>query len=81
MSRDCGSRRGCITICTHNTLDCFFFWQARGQDVPGETLHEILNEIDLNLNGQVEFDEYLQVIINLFFNQPYFSVEKCMRNL
>ncbi|XP_063858361.1 glycerol-3-phosphate dehydrogenase, mitochondrial-like isoform X9 [Scylla paramamosain] len=34
--------------------------KARGQDVPGDTLHEILNEIDLNLNGQVEFDEYLQ---------------------
>lgn len=36
--------------------------KARGQDVPGETLHEILNEIDLNLNGQVEFDEYLQMM-------------------
>ncbi|XP_064079124.1 glycerol-3-phosphate dehydrogenase, mitochondrial-like isoform X3 [Macrobrachium nipponense] len=36
--------------------------KARGQDVPGETLHEILKEIDLNLNGQVEFDEYLQMM-------------------
>ncbi|KAK8388641.1 hypothetical protein O3P69_020552 [Scylla paramamosain] len=36
--------------------------KARGQDVPGDTLHEILNEIDLNLNGQVEFDEYLQMM-------------------
>ena len=44
----------------------FLSLQARGQDVPGETLHEILNEIDLNLNGQVEFDEYLQVTINPF---------------
>ncbi|XP_045609208.1 glycerol-3-phosphate dehydrogenase, mitochondrial isoform X4 [Procambarus clarkii] len=34
--------------------------KARDQEVPGETLHEILKEIDLNLNGQVEFDEYLQ---------------------
>ncbi|KAG0711285.1 Glycerol-3-phosphate dehydrogenase, mitochondrial [Chionoecetes opilio] len=36
--------------------------KARGQDVPGEILHEILNEIDLNHNGQVEFDEYLQMM-------------------
>ncbi|XP_042236186.1 glycerol-3-phosphate dehydrogenase, mitochondrial-like isoform X1 [Homarus americanus] len=36
--------------------------KARGQEVPGETLHEILKEIDLNLNGQVEFDEYLQMM-------------------
>ncbi|XP_047469903.1 glycerol-3-phosphate dehydrogenase, mitochondrial-like isoform X2 [Penaeus chinensis] len=36
--------------------------KARGQDVPGETLHEILKEIDLNLNGQVELDEYLQMM-------------------
>lgn len=41
--------------------------QARDQDVPGEMLHEILKEIDLNRNGQVEFDEYLQVIISAFF--------------
>lgn len=25
------------------------------------TLHEILNEVDLNRNGQVELDEFLQV--------------------
>lgn len=25
------------------------------------TLHEILNEVDLNKNGQVELDEFLQV--------------------
>lgn len=42
--------------------------QARDQDVPGEMLHEILKEIDLNRNGQVEFDEYLQVIISAFFD-------------
>lgn len=27
----------------------------------GEQLHEILKEIDTNMNGQVELDEYLQV--------------------
>lgn len=32
----------------------------------GEELHEILREIDTNMNGQVELDEYLQV--NFYFN-------------
>ncbi|XP_039279443.1 glycerol-3-phosphate dehydrogenase, mitochondrial isoform X3 [Nilaparvata lugens] len=31
-------------------------------DVPGEELHEILREIDTNMNGQVELDEYLQMM-------------------
>lgn len=31
------------------------------KEVPGEELHEILREIDTNMNGQVELDEYLQV--------------------
>lgn len=30
-------------------------------DVSGEQLHDILKEIDTNMNGQVELDEYLQV--------------------
>ncbi|XP_022905976.2 glycerol-3-phosphate dehydrogenase, mitochondrial [Onthophagus taurus] len=33
-----------------------------GTDVPGEELHEILKEIDTNMNGQVELDEYLQLM-------------------
>ncbi|CAH1961953.1 unnamed protein product [Acanthoscelides obtectus] len=36
--------------------------QQDGQDVPGEQLHEILKEIDTNMNGQVELDEYLQMM-------------------
>ncbi|XP_011698622.1 PREDICTED: glycerol-3-phosphate dehydrogenase, mitochondrial isoform X1 [Wasmannia auropunctata] len=32
------------------------------KDVPGEELHEILREIDTNMNGQVELDEYLQMM-------------------
>ncbi|XP_018023031.1 glycerol-3-phosphate dehydrogenase, mitochondrial [Hyalella azteca] len=39
--------------------------EVRGQDVPGEKLHEILKEIDLNLNGQVELEEYLQMMAAL----------------
>ncbi|XP_063237646.1 glycerol-3-phosphate dehydrogenase, mitochondrial [Bacillus rossius redtenbacheri] len=33
-----------------------------GRDVSGEELHEILREIDTNMNGQVELDEYLQMM-------------------
>lgn len=29
------------------------------------TLHDILNEVDLNKNGQVELNEFLQVGISL----------------
>ncbi|CAB0038359.1 unnamed protein product [Trichogramma brassicae] len=32
------------------------------KDVPGDELHEILKEIDTNMNGQVELDEYLQMM-------------------
>jgi len=31
-------------------------------DVSGEELHEILSEIDTNMNGQVELEEYLQMM-------------------
>ncbi|XP_073847461.1 glycerophosphate oxidase 1 [Musca autumnalis] len=31
-------------------------------DISGEQLHEILREIDTNMNGQVELDEYLQMM-------------------
>lgn len=31
-------------------------------EVSGEQLHEILREIDTNMNGQVELDEYLQMM-------------------
>lgn len=32
------------------------------ENVSGEQLHEILREIDTNMNGQVELDEYLQMM-------------------
>lgn len=42
--------------------------QAFGEaDVAGEELHEILREIDTNMNGQVELDEYLQVGAAAFY--------------
>ncbi|XP_050530673.1 glycerol-3-phosphate dehydrogenase, mitochondrial [Daktulosphaira vitifoliae] len=33
-----------------------------GEEVSGKELHEILKEIDTNMNGQVELDEYLQMM-------------------
>jgi len=36
-------------------------FQHTGEEVSGAELHEILREIDTNMNGQVELDEYLQV--------------------
>lgn len=44
----------------------------------GEELHDILREIDTNMNGQVELDEYLQVRIissalSLFLFLPQFN--------
>lgn len=42
-------------LSTDNLLQNF------GEEVRGEELHDILREIDTNMNGQVELDEYLQV--------------------
>lgn len=36
--------------------------KSHGETVAGEELHEILREIDTNMNGQVELDEYLQMM-------------------
>ena len=36
--------------------------QKYNENIKGEELHAILDEIDTNQNGQVELDEYLQVI-------------------
>lgn len=44
-----------ILFCISNTKN------FGDQEVSGEELHEILREIDTNMNGQVELDEYLQV--------------------
>ena len=36
-------------------------FQKQGEVIPGQQIHELLNELDTNRNGQVELDEYLQV--------------------
>jgi glycerol-3-phosphate dehydrogenase len=45
----------------HEVLRNHIVFQRTGEEVSGEELHEILREIDTNMNGQVELDEYLQV--------------------
>lgn len=35
--------------------------QSISVQIDEDTLHEILNEVDLNKNGQVELNEFLQV--------------------
>ena len=53
--------------------------QSTGEEIHGEELHEILKEIDTNMNGQVELDEYLQVSIFMrkyclkFFEPIFYS--------
>lgn len=47
---------------------CGYCSQNYGEEVTGEQLHEILKEIDTNMNGQVELDEYLQV----YTLRPYY---------
>lgn len=39
----------------------FPLFQSINVYIDADTLHEILNEVDLNKNGQVEFNEFLQV--------------------
>jgi len=49
--------------------------------VSGEELHEILKEIDTNMNGQIELDEYLQVApfsLSLSFPFFIFSIKSCI---
>lgn len=44
------------------SLPIIYHLQSFGDaDVSGEELHDILKEIDTNMNGQVELDEYLAV--------------------
>lgn len=35
--------------------------QRQGEGISGAQMHEILRELDVNSNGLVELDEYLQV--------------------
>ena len=51
--------------CHVHACQCPHGPQNYGEEVTGEQLHEILKEIDTNMNGQVELDEYLQVYIVL----------------
>ncbi|XP_076337853.1 glycerophosphate oxidase 1 isoform X2 [Tachypleus tridentatus] len=39
--------------------------KSSGEKIPEDTLHEILNEVDLNKNGQVELEEYLELMCSI----------------
>lgn len=47
--------------------------ESGDKEVSGEELHDILKEIDTNMNGQVELDEYLQVWTAIFLFSSSFS--------
>lgn len=49
-------KKGYLTI-----KDIRLQMQKYNENIKGEDLHAILDEIDTNQNGQVELDEYLQV--------------------
>ena len=42
-------------------------FEERGEKISEQELHAILSELDTNMNGQVELDEYLEVnFTNIF---------------
>lgn len=45
----------------YSSLNWWHLQSYGDADLSGEELHDILKEIDTNMNGQVELDEYLQV--------------------
>lgn len=53
----------CLCVCIHLRLldDFSVSFQNINVQIDENSLHEILNEVDLNKNGQVEIDEFLQV--------------------
>lgn len=48
-----------------------YLLQNFGEEVRGDELHDILREIDTNMNGQVELDEYLQVLCAAATNEIF----------
>jgi len=50
-------RKGYLTVNDIRTI-----LKRHDQDISGDELHSILSEIDTNENGQVELDEYLQLM-------------------
>lgn len=53
-----------VYVWTHSLLIdccCLVSFQNINVHIDENSLHEILNEVDLNKNGQVEIDEFLQV--------------------
>lgn len=40
-----------------------------GEEIPGYRLRDIIKEVDVNENGTVEFDEFLEVSGKVFENR------------
>lgn len=53
--------------------------KSLGEDVPGYKLREIIQEVDKNQNGTVEFDEFLEVtqLMTDIFLMPFYLLLQC----
>ena len=49
--------------------------KALGEDVPGYKIRDMIREVDLDENGTVEFNEFLEVG---FWERQYFNTVQCM---
>lgn len=57
------SRKDASTSCTE-------LLQEHNQKIDERVLHELLNEVDLNKNGEIEIAEFFQVSWLLNFSSP-----------
>lgn len=49
--------------------------KALGEDVPGYKIRDMIREVDLDENGTVEFNEFLEVGC---WERQYFNTVQCM---
>lgn len=49
--------------------------KSLGEDIPGYKLREIVKEVDVNENGTVEFNEFLEVSRKFYKLIKRFSME------
>lgn len=72
-----------VCVWTHSLLIdrcCLVSFQNINVHIDENSLHEILNEVDLNKNGQVEIDEFLQVRSSLMRTGGFrFTLELSVR--
>ena len=44
-------------------------FKALGQSVPGYKIRDMIKEVDLDENGTVEFDEFIEVCFKIYTRQ------------